>query len=181
MRGGQEAGEERLLNEAQTGNADAFGELYTCYAPDVFRFLFARLSNREDAEDLTEEVFLRAWRNLPEYRYQGVSFLAFLLKIAHNLLVDRFRKGVQQESELPDDERGGADCPLVEGPELLPHLDLQDLLGQLPDDYRAVLAARFINGMTPDETAVVMHRSAGAVRVLQHRALGALRKLVKNS
>lgn len=180
MRGGPEAGDQRLLDEAQRGNTDAFGELYTCYAPDVFRFLFARLSNRQDAEDLTEEVFLRAWRNLPEYRYQGISFLAFLLKIAHNLLVDRFRRGLQEESELPDDERGG-DCPQVDGPELLPDHDLQEMLGLLPDDYRAVLAARFINGMTPDETAVVMHRSAGAVRVLQHRALGALRKLVKNS
>lgn len=181
MRGGQNAGEERLLKEAQKGNADAFGEIYTCYAPEVFRFLYARLSNRQDAEDFTEEVFLRAWRNLPEYRYQGISFLSFLMRVAHNLLVDTYRSRKAPEEELPDDERVGVTGPQTDGPEQMQHLEIMHVLEQLPSDYQTVLTLRFINGMTPGETAVVMRRSEGAVRVLQHRALAEFRKQMKAS
>jgi len=61
----------QLLQLARQGDAEAFGRLYELYADRVFRFLFAHVDNRFDAEDLTEDVFLRVWRSLPKYREQG--------------------------------------------------------------------------------------------------------------
>jgi hypothetical protein len=77
-----------LLLLAQQGEAEAFSELYIRFAPPIFRFLFSHLDDRLDAEDLTEEVFLRLWRFLPQYQEQGVPILAFLFKIARNALID---------------------------------------------------------------------------------------------
>ena len=74
----------QLIARAQDGEADAFGELYERYVQTIFRFVYVRLDDRRDAEDLTEEVFLRVWQSLPGYREQGVPFLAFLFRIARN-------------------------------------------------------------------------------------------------
>ena len=74
----QEVDETSLLQQAQQGDTEAFGQIYEMYSPLVFRFLFAHLDNRLDAEDLTEEVFLRAWQSLPGYRMRGVPFKGFL-------------------------------------------------------------------------------------------------------
>jgi DNA-directed RNA polymerase specialized sigma24 family protein len=70
----QDSEDSELIQIAQEGESDAFGELYQRYAQIVFRFIYANLNNRLDAEDLTEEVFLRAWRSLGKYRQKGVPF-----------------------------------------------------------------------------------------------------------
>ncbi len=170
-----------LLKKAQTGNTDAFGELYQRHAPAVFRYLFAHLGNQLDAEDLTNEVFLRAWQALPKYHERGNPLLAFLFRIAHNAVVDQYRRsrasgGLQAEldANLPDEKPGPAEL-ISAGFE---RQELLRLLGRLRPDYRTVLTLRFVSDLTPEETAQVMQRSPGAVRVLQHRALGTLRKLL---
>jgi len=178
----QEFEDRQLIHAAQGGEAEAFGELYERYAERVFRYLFAHLSNRMDVEDLTEEVFLRVWRSLPRYKERGVPFLAFLYRIAHNVLVDHYRRAERATpqvalNDLPirDQAPGPGEMVMME----IDHQELRAMLGRLRADYRKVLALRFLSGLTPDETAEVMGRSAGAVRVLQHRALAALRKLME--
>lgn len=177
----QEIDDVELLRIAQDGNVDAFGELYERYAQRVFRFLYAHLDNRLDAEDLVGDVFLRVWRSLPKYQEQGVPFLAFLFRIARNALIDHYRRSGKSKQNVSID-----DITLRDGePELgdtvtanLEHEELRQTLGELREDYRTVLVLRFLSELSPDETAAVMGRSAGAVRVLQHRALAALRKLM---
>lgn len=185
MRSRQDTGEVRLLKEAQNGNAEAFGALYTLYAASVFRFLYAQLGDRQDAEDLTVEVFLRAWKSMPDYRYQGISFTAFLLRIARNLVVDCYRSKRLPDGDLPDDDQYTPGLVAADPGELvmekMEKLELHGLLRQLPRDYRDVLSARFLSGLSAEETAEMMGRSAGAVRVLQFRALQALRKLINGS
>ena len=88
----QEFSDVQLLEDAQSGNAEAFGELYERHAQKVFRFLYARLDNRLDAEDLTEDVFIRVWRSLPTYRDWGNPFLAYVFRIARNALIDHYRR-----------------------------------------------------------------------------------------
>ena len=168
-----------LLNKAQHGDTEAFGQLYQRHAPAVFRYLFAHLGNRLDAEDLTNEVFLRAWQSLPRYKERGNPLLAFLFRIAHNALVDQYRRSsaaggspAELGAYLPDEHPGPAEL-LSAGFE---QQELLRLLGRLRADYRTVLTLRFVSDLSPDETARVMQRSPGAVRVLQHRALEALRK-----
>jgi RNA polymerase sigma-70 factor (ECF subfamily) len=171
--------DEQVIKQVKNGDAEAFGMLYEQYAEMVFRYVYAHLDSRLDAEDLTEEIFIRAWRALPKYDERGLPFSAFLFRIARNSLIDHYRqrKAVQsiEEGELAAREAGPEEAVegrMVEG-------DLRERLGRLREDYRNVLVYRFLSGMTPEETAGVMQRSVGAVRVLQHRALSALKDLME--
>ncbi|MBN1147778.1 MAG: sigma-70 family RNA polymerase sigma factor [Anaerolineales bacterium] len=178
---GLEADEARLIIRAQDGDDEAFGQLYELFAPRVFRYLFARLSDRLDAEDLTEEVFLRVWQALPGYQQRGIPFSGFVFRVAHNALIDHFRRSRRSAPSLRLEES------LVEAPQADPAGQLSDhaeqvrlrrLLASLQEDYRVVLSLRFLAELTPAETAQAMGRSEGAIRVLQHRALKALRNLI---
>lgn len=171
-----------LILKAQDGATDAFGELYERHAPAIFRYLYTHLDNRLDAEDLTGEVFLRAWQALPKYKERGIPFLAFLFRIARNALIDHYRRSRPPETSASDDygltlEDSGPGPAEIIGARI-EHEELISIMGQLREDYRTVLILRFISELSPDETANVMQRSPGAVRVLQHRALNALRNLL---
>jgi RNA polymerase sigma-70 factor (ECF subfamily) len=171
-----------LIKQARQGDTDAFGEIYECYAPAIFRYLYSHLDNRLDAEDLTEEVFLRTWQSLPRYRDKGVPFLAYVFRIARNALVDHYRRQKKPQPELFA-EYSTSILDLSPGPaeiysDKIEQQELHLMLNQLREDYRTVLILRFITGLSPNETAQIMDRSEGAVRVLQHRALSKLRKLV---
>ncbi len=172
----------QLLKIAQEGEPEAFGELYERYAQVIFRFFFANLNNRYDAEDLTEEVFVRALRSLPNYRDQGFPFPAFLFRIAQNALVDHYRRSGRSKNDVSTDEeiqiRDEHPGPAEMVTSNIEHQELRRVLAQLREDYRNVLVLRFLNELSPEETAQVMERSVGAIRVLQHRALTALRNLL---
>jgi RNA polymerase sigma-70 factor, ECF subfamily len=169
-----------LLQEAKNGSTQAFGELYEQYAPRIFRFLYAHLDNRLDAEDLTEEVFLKAWRALPKYQEKGLPFTAFLFRIAQNTLTDYYRRTTRPGREIlhediPDNNPKNELVEVVLAK--LEQQELRRLLLELREDYRTVLVARFLSDLSPEETAQMMGKTPGAVRVLQHRALAAMRKL----
>jgi RNA polymerase sigma-70 factor (ECF subfamily) len=99
------ADESQMIQKAKSGDADAFGELYTQNMEAVFRFLYSRLGNRQDAEDLTEETFFRIWQSLPQFEDQGVPFLAFAFHIARNLLIDHRRRFVNSSTVGGLDDR----------------------------------------------------------------------------
>jgi len=80
--------DEQFIKQVKNGDAEAFGKLYDQYAEVIFRYVYSHLENRLDAEDLTEEIFLRAWRALPKYDERGLPFSAFLFRIARNSLID---------------------------------------------------------------------------------------------
>ena len=179
----QEVDDIQLIKIAQEGNAEAFGELYERYASRVFRFLYAHMDNRLDAEDLVGDVFLRVWRSLPNYQEQGVPFLAFLFRIARNALIDHYRRASKSKQNVSIEDITLRDSGPGTGDKVvanLEHEEIKQTLGQLREDYRTVLVLRFLSELSPEETANVMDRSAGAVRVLQHRALAALRKLMED-
>jgi len=171
--------DERLVERAKSGDAEAFGQLHDRYAESVFRFLYSRLNNRMDAEDLFGEVFLRTWNSLPRYKSQGLPFSAYLFRIARNLLIDHYRKS-NSEKHIDTQDIKASEVLQVSPYERLVTKqeieELKDTLSLLREDYRDVLVMRFISGLSPEETAKAMGRSSGAVRVLQHRALKALRR-----
>jgi RNA polymerase sigma-70 factor (ECF subfamily) len=171
-----------LIQKAKDGDAEAFGELYERYADSLFRFVYSQTLDRMDAEDITAEVFMRAWRSISRYRERGFSFSAYLFRIARNVLIDMRRKR-KPLSFVTDDEV--VDIPDVDNLEpsvlvatKMQHNELVKILDQLREDYRTVLVLRFLNELSPEETSEVMGRSVGSVRVLQHRALAALRKVI---
>jgi RNA polymerase sigma-70 factor (ECF subfamily) len=171
--------DEQLIKEAKNGQAEAFGMLYERHITAVYRFLYARLDNRLDAEDFAEEVFWKAWNSLSTYNERGVPFLAFLLIVARNVLIDHYRRNGRSPQHVSLEDMQVSDLNPEPG-ELadtkLNHQELRQAMADLRDEYQEVLVLRFLNEMSPKETAKVMKRSTGAVRVLQHRALAALRK-----
>lgn len=168
-----------LIQKAQQGHSDAFGELYERYSVTIFRFVCLRLGSRQDAEDLTEEIFMRAWNNLAKYDERGIPFAAYLFQVARNALIDHYRKNRTPLSSIDDINLSGMDPdPEDSVAHKLDFQDLQKFMENLPEDYRNVLILRFLNGLSPEETAQMMNRSEGAVRVLQFRALAALKRLL---
>jgi len=173
----------QLIQAAQQGDTQAYGELYERYAIRVFRYLYSHLDNRLDAEDLTEDVFLRVWRTLGNYKEKGVPFLAFLFRVARNALIDHYRRSAKGEEDvsiedlyLRDQTPGPVDAVMA----IMEHQQLRSMLMELREDYRTVLVLRFLSELSPEETARAMGKSSGAVRVLQHRALAALRGIMED-
>jgi RNA polymerase sigma-70 factor (ECF subfamily) len=182
--------ENGLLEKARRGDAEAFGALYEAYAPAVFRFLFSHLDDRLDAEDLTEEVFLRVWQSLPRYQPRGLPFASFLFRAARNGLYDHYRqagrRGYEQRIEDHDDDRrdlpAGEDSDPAHALHVAHERDrLRSRLQHLGEDQRLVVSLRFLAGLSYEETALALGKSEGAVRVIQHRALTALKKLLEES
>jgi RNA polymerase sigma-70 factor, ECF subfamily len=174
--------EEDLIARAVQGDADAFGDLYERYLALIYRYVFYRVNDVAEAEDLTEQVFLKAWEALDHFRVRDVPFSAWLYRIAHNVVVDRHRT---HKATLPLDGQLILQ-DVASGPE--DRLDwretiesLAHALSQLSPIHQQVLTLRFISGFSHAETAQVLERSEEAVRVLQHRALGALRELLAKS
>ena len=171
--------DEQIVQKVKNGDTEAFGALYEQYAETIFRYVYSHLDNRQDAEDLTEEIFLRGWRALPKYDERGLPFSAFLFRIARNSLIDFYRqkKAVQSldDMEIESPHHGPED--VVD--QNIENDTLRDTLRHLREDYRNVVIFRFLSGLSPEETAQVMQRSVGAVRVLQHRALTALKDLLE--
>ena len=163
-----------LVERARQGDADAFGALYDRYQPDILRYLTHRLRDPEVAEDLTQQVFLKAWQAVPRYQQRGVPFKAWLYRMAHNLMVDHYR------ARRPTNDLEGIDVPeepvaeqRVLRQELLERL--QEALDRLSTDHREVLVLRFLMEKSAAEIGEIMERKEVTVRGLQFRALRALR------
>jgi RNA polymerase sigma-70 factor (ECF subfamily) len=174
--------ESQLVKQAQAGSLEAFGLLYERFAPQAYRFIYAHLGNQQDAEDLVEEVFLRVWRSLPQYQERGIPFRAFVMRVARNALIDSYRSVARMEQPLALEENVPIDTkpnPEDVAQQRQEVEEIRKVIFQLPKDYRTVVTLRFLANLSPEETALVMGKSPGAVRVMQHRALEALRKLLK--
>jgi RNA polymerase sigma-70 factor (ECF subfamily) len=147
------------------------GEIRARYADPLYRFLYSRLGNREDAEDLTVDVFIEASRVLDiEQTEPGTA--ASLFGVARAVLANHWRRYYGGGAPL-DDAR------IAEAPETFTESErsrertrqVSKLLGRLPDQYRRVLELRFLSGCSIGETALAMGLSEGRVKALQHRAL----------
>ena len=182
VRDWQDAADFELIELAQANEADAFGELYYRHAKRVFRFLYAHINDQLDAEELTSEVFIRAWRTVSNHRDQGIPFIVYLLRIARNVLVDYYRLSARSGEHMSIEDRMIPDNHPDPDESVATQLERQELrktLERLQEDHRTVLILRFLSGLTAEETGQVMGRTPGAVRLLQQRALSALRNLLE--
>lgn len=172
-----------LVRQSVAGDHQAFGVLYDRYSLGIYRFLCAQLNDPYEAEDLTSEVFLRAWRSLSRYRELGHPFSAYLFRIARNCVIDHRRKFKLQLGPLEgsDTVADDSDRPSEVLTKEQESLVLQDSLRKLKETYRSVLVLRFLIGLSTAEVALIMSRSEGSIRVLQHRALKKLRKWLESA
>lgn len=173
--------QERCLIEAAQSDPSRFAELYESNFHRVYAYVARRVSSRDDAQDVTAEVFHQALRNLGRFQWRGVPFAAWLLRIAANALADRWQRSgrgieVPAEEGQMDAAAAAADAPEVERRAML-----FQLVDRLPADQRLVIVRRFVEQKSIREIALELERSEGAVKQLQFRALETLRGQVRNS
>lgn len=174
--------EEELIKKAQNGENQAFGQLYDQYVTRIYRFVFLKVTNRHDAEDLTHQIFLQAWQNIQSFQFRGFPLSSWLYKIAMNAVIDFYRTRKNEESiELI------AEDAFAETPEFAKNIDqaleLQTVkfaLAKLEPDQQNVLVMKFIDELSNKEIAEIFGKSEGAVRVIQHRALKQLKNILTN-
>jgi RNA polymerase sigma-70 factor (ECF subfamily) len=163
-----------LVRKAKSGDARAFGLLYDATLDRIYRYVFFRVTDAELAEDLTSQVFLKAWENLRRYK-PGGPFVAWLYTIARNTVIDHYRT---RKQSVPLDQTVIKEDPALDEKVDLKHDIgiLQEAMQDLTDEQREVLTLRFLADMETGEIAERMQKSEGAIRALQMRALQALAK-----
>jgi RNA polymerase sigma-70 factor, ECF subfamily len=173
--------EDGLVRRAVEGDPDAFARLYDLHVDGVYRFIFFRVGDGQVAEDVTSQVFLKAWEKLDGYQMRGLPFAAWLFRIARNLVIDYYR--ARRESvplEAPEAIHVASDTDVDNN--VAEKIELENLLAllhQLTDDQQQVLKLKFIDGLTTDEIAHQMGKRGGAVRALQMRGLQSLATLIE--
>ncbi|MCH7746384.1 MAG: sigma-70 family RNA polymerase sigma factor [Chloroflexi bacterium] len=177
----QDLREESLIYAAQQGDREAFAMLYESNAEHVYRYLLSRLRQSVDAEDVTAEVFIRALKALPSYKHQGVPFLAWLIRIAHNTAVNYVKKQARRKEIILDEAISIADDPSETAIMRLESAEVSVAMKALTDLQRQVLSLRFLKQLSITETAGKMKRSEQAVKFLQHSALRAIRRVLKSN
>lgn len=174
--------ERALIERAQRYEAEAVSELYRRYADLIYRYVAYRVNDPTAAEDLLGDVFVSALERLPSYRDLGRPFEAWLYSIAHNKVVDYYRRqSVRKVTALADDLAAAAgDEPH--------HLVIQrdearqawGAVTRLTDDQQQVVALRFLAGQSIAEVAAQLGKTEGAIKQLQNRALAALRRILED-
>jgi RNA polymerase sigma-70 factor (ECF subfamily) len=171
----------RLVQLAQAGDGEAFGQLYDRYFDMVYRFIYYRVNDRALAEDFTSETFLRALRRISTISYQGRDIGAWFVTIARNIVLDhvksaRNRLEVTTADTIEGEERAQSTEAAVL--EVLTSERLMQAVRQLGDEQRECVMLRFIQGLSVAETAQIMGKNDGAIKALQHRAVRKLADLI---
>jgi RNA polymerase sigma-70 factor (ECF subfamily) len=173
-----EISEDAILESAIDGDSEAFGVLYERYVGKIFNYIYYRVGNVSDAEDLTERVFLRALRHINNYTHRGLPVSAWLYRIAHNLVANWHRDNSRRK-----------DVPLDEGMLLTQHFNFPEhellrseernrllaVIHELPEERQELLILKFVDDLSNAEIGRVMGRTEGAIKSLYHRTLLSIR------
>lgn len=172
--------EARLITQAQAGDAQAFARLYDAYVERVARYVYFRVSDDADMEDLVSQVFLKAWEKLDRYKTGSSPFVAWLYTIARNLVIDHYRSTknslpLEEAISLPSDTETPDEAAQL-------YFDLEamrDALQSLSADQQQALILKYIAGMPNDSIAKIMNKQEGTIRGLQMRGLQTLARHMK--
>lgn|SRR5512142_2092532 len=167
---------ERRLIEAAQKDPSRFADLYEENFERVYAFVARRLRAREDAQDVTSEVFQQALANLHRFEWRGAPFAAWLYRIAANAVIDHLKKSSREVSGVTADEIATSGLDGVEE-----RASLFRLVNRLPADQRRVIVMRFAEGKSIREVAGELGKSEGAVKQLQWRGLQTLRSQMGQS
>ena len=167
----QDADERRLVGAAQK-DPGRFGELYENNFERVYAYIARRVGNREEAQDLTAEVFHQALANLARFEWRGLPFAAWLLRIASNAIADSWKSKAREQGNPSSDELLSHDIDMEDVEQ---RAKLFRLVTTLPDDQRRAIEMRFAQEKSIREIAKELDRTGGAVKQLQFRGLESLR------
>ena len=175
--------EEKLVQDAvMAGDSSAFGKLYDHYQPMIYRFVFVKIGRREEAEDITHQVFLQAWQNIRAYRHRGFPFGSWLYRIARNQVIDHYRS---RKDDIALETLDGESVSFqTSQPDVSVRIDMEKVMAaihELKPEYQDAIIFRFIEDLSIKETAGAMDKTEGAVKLMQHRAIEELKKKINGS
>ncbi|MFQ5340668.1 MAG: RNA polymerase sigma factor [Anaerolineae bacterium] len=175
--------EKQLAVRASKHDPEAFAELYDLYVDKIYNYVYYKVGSTVEAEDLTAQVFTKAWEAIGSYRWQGHSFSPWLFRIAHNLVVDFHRARrpsvdldvLETRPSLRDVEESRPEQILQS---MMAMEQVRAAISQLTEEQQTVIILRFIEGYSTADIAEMMGKRRGAIRGLQFRGLIALRKIL---
>jgi RNA polymerase sigma-70 factor (ECF subfamily) len=167
-----------LVEAAKKRDYEALSKLSTYYYPKIYRYMLFKVNNREDAEDLTSEVFVRMVKSLSKQRG---SFNAWLYRIANNLVIDFYRKrSRRKEVSYTEQFDDNAAVQSDETENILARKNLEKAISTLPESQRQTVLLKFMEGYNNSEIADILGKTLGAVKALQFRALKNLRRALED-
>jgi RNA polymerase sigma-70 factor (ECF subfamily) len=174
--------EDYLVQQAIKRDRVAFTALYERCVDRVYRHVYYRVSSHADAEDITQEAFVKAWKSIDKYKRTGAPFVTWIITIAGNLVIDHYRK--QAKVIVTDEIYEVKPAEQVQDPAREAEVNFDNAIIKaailkLKGDKQKVILMHFIDGLTYEEIAKTLKKSGGAIRVIQYRALGELRSLLK--
>lgn len=165
--------EQKLLQAASELNTKALAEIYDIFSPGIYRYAMRLLGDVTIAEDCVSETFARFLKSLQERRGPRDNLQAYLYRIAHNWIVDHYRKD-GNTVELSDVLRSEADVPEVEAAKHIRQEQVREAIRQLTPDQQRVILLKYLEDWSNEEVARAMKKPIGAVKSIQHRALKSL-------
>jgi RNA polymerase sigma-70 factor, ECF subfamily len=167
------------VDAAIGGDSDAFARLYDRHVDRVYRHVLYRIGNQPDAEDVTQQVFIKAWRAIGKYERRSVPFVAWLLTIAHNVTVSFFRRSKATDS-FDVDPATTQRWANPEAETFAKHdqLVVRRAILRLKPDQQQVIILRFIENIEFSDIAIALGKNEGNIRVIQYRALQELKRLL---
>ncbi len=172
--------EKDVVSQAIKGDREAFAQLYERYFGGIYRYIYIRLGNQHEAEDLTQEVFVKALEAIGCYKQRNLPFASWLFRIAHNRVIDYFRKqGKVEKVSLEDDMTlVSKSNPALTAERELEIEELINHVEKLSPAQREVISLRFGAELSVAEAAKVLGKNEGTVKALQYNGIVALRKML---
>ncbi|MBP9759323.1 sigma-70 family RNA polymerase sigma factor [Candidatus Dojkabacteria bacterium] len=174
---------ERSIVEKAKTDMESFGILYDMYVDDVFRFVYYKISNKEEAEDITAKTFEKALRAIKRFKWKGYSFKTWLFVIAKNIVIDTFKaKKINISIEqLNFDIKDEENSTVEESLELnMNRKELLNALSKLTDEHKEILILRYIEDLSIKEVMQISGKTMDSVKSLTKRALQRLKEVINN-
>ena len=171
--------EESLVRQAVEGNQSAFTQLYNEHFNRIYRYVYFKVNNKAEAEDLTQEVFIKALGAISSYKWRDVHFASGLFRIAHNQVIDYVRKqSKQRKTTLEEATAVSVEDTVTTTEQKLEIEGLMVVLKKLPSAQCEVISLRFIAELPIAEVARTLGKREGTVKALQFNAIVSLRKIL---
>jgi RNA polymerase sigma-70 factor, ECF subfamily len=168
----------RLVARAKEGDRAALEQLYLIHFDRIYGYLQLSVGNRHDAEDLTNQTFIKMLESIDRFVWRQAPFSAWLFRIAHNLAMDHFRSGRRWQYEEEPPEHSASLEPSAEDEALamIGRESMLGMIGSLSEDQQQVLTLKFVFNFSNSEVATILGKTEGAIKSLQHRALASLQR-----
>ncbi|NLM62680.1 MAG: RNA polymerase sigma factor [Clostridiales bacterium] len=174
--------EEKEFAKLQEGDRESVEKLFASTWKDIYRFIYYKVQNREEAEDITQETYVRALDHIRRSDKKIEKHVDFLKTVSLNILRDRWRKRSRRGTMVGIESIDPTETAVEDSSDIVSQRELiRNALDRLSEEQRKVIELRIIKGYSTAETAKIMNKKEGTIRVLQYRGLKALAELLKNS